>query len=356
MEKRIWFMGGLSSQKDIIVAAKDVSAIAEGTVQVFASHHQPRYEILEKADFALIEPSDKSMKLAFMNEIVKKHDIEAIHVGRDCLWFEQYRAEIEATGVKLTTGALCLNTFELADNKVEYANYMSQKGLPAVPSALVSSPDELRKLLADLPFEAEQVCIKPVTGIYGMGFWKLDSLASSMACFDNTDNRVVSPDLYLAALERAENMQPMVLMPYLPGPECSVDMLVEKGQVIAAVARRKEGAVQHLHQSGEAFELAKSCAEIMQADGLVNVQTRNDHSGKPLLLEINLRPSGGIGYTRHSGVNLSGLFALRQLDLISQDQARSLAISHFKPAMVRAVTDAQWLPAELHNLLISEHF
>ncbi len=74
-------------------------------------------------------------------------------------------------------------------------------------------------------------------------------------------------------------MQPMVLMPYLPGPESSVDMLVEKGKVIAAVARRKEGSVQHLHQSGAAFELAKSSAELMQADGLVNVQTRCDHHG-----------------------------------------------------------------------------
>lgn len=51
-----------------------------------------------------------------------------------------------------------------------------------------------------------------------------------MDCFDRTDNRVVHPDLYLAALERTEKMQPMVLMPYLPGPESSVDMLVEKAK------------------------------------------------------------------------------------------------------------------------------
>lgn len=116
------------------------------------------------------------------------------------------------------------------------------------------------------------------------------------------------------------------------------------------MARRKEGSVQHLHQSGAAFELAKSSAELMQADGLVNVQTRCDHHGQPLLLEINLRPSGGIDYTRHSGVNLPGLFALRQLDLMSQDEVSSQAVAHFKPVSVRAMTDALPFPAELQNL------
>jgi carbamoylphosphate synthase large subunit len=30
----------------------------------------------------------------------------------------------------------------------------------------------------------------------------------------------------------------------------------------------------------------------MNADGMVNVQTRHNAEGKPLLLEINMRPSG----------------------------------------------------------------
>ncbi|CRG50772.1 ATP-grasp domain-containing protein [Yersinia wautersii] len=350
MKKNIWFMGGLSSQRDIISGVKNTSELHGNAIQVFASHHQHRYEILEKADVAFIEPSDLDTKMAFIRHIVKAFDIEAIHTGRSCLWFEQHRAAIEGLGVKLTTGAQCPATFALADNKVEYAAYMAQKGLPVVPSIQIASPDELREWLANPPFDTEKLCIKPVTGIYGMGFWKLDQSISAMDCFDRTDNRVVHPDLYLAALERTEKMQPMVLMPYLPGPESSVDMLVEKGKVIAAVARRKEGSVQHLHQSGAAFELAKSSAELMQADGLVNVQTRCDHHGQPLLLEINLRPSGGIGYPRHSGVNLPGLFALRQLDLMSQDEVSSQAVAHFKPVSVRAMTDALPFPAELQNL------
>ncbi|PKD78415.1 ATP-grasp domain-containing protein, partial [Escherichia coli] len=108
-------------------------------------------------------------------------------------------------------------------------------------------------------------------------------------------------------------------MPYLPGPEFSVDILADKGEILAAVGRRKEGAIQYLVNEGSAWELACDCARVMKADGLVNVQTRNDVNGNPVLLETNMRPSGGVGYTLHSGVNLPGLFAAFKLGLMSED-------------------------------------
>ncbi len=67
----------------------------------------------------------------------------------------------------------------------------------------------------------------------------------------------------------------------------------------------------------------------MNADGMVNVQTRHNAEGKPLLLEINMRPSGGIGYTRYSGVNLPGLYAFHTLGLMDDDQVRQSAKTDF---------------------------
>ena len=66
----------------------------------------------------------------------------------------------------------------------------------------------------------------------------------------------------------------------------------------------------------------------MKADGLVNVQTRNDVNGNPVLLETNMRPSG-VGYTLHSGVNLPGLFAAFKLGLMSEDMVRQSAKTPF---------------------------
>ena len=62
--------------------------------------------------------------------------------------------------------------------------------------------------------------------------------------------------------------------------------------------------MQTFERDSDAVELAIRAAEHFGCDGIVNVQTRDDASGQPHLLEINLRYSGGIGYTRETGVNL----------------------------------------------------
>ena len=339
MTMNIWLMEGLSSQRDIIQGITAMAKTSQQAISVFASHRHSRNEILSQADVALIEPSSDEARLPYILSRVAQHHIQVIHTGRNAHWFESHRAAIEASGVSLTTGATCTDALDLADDKVRFAAEMARRGLPVVPSLRVDSAQQLRQLLADSPFGDLPLCVKPVTGIYGMGFWRFDDAAAPMAAFTHPDSRRVNPRYYLHALEAAESFEPLVLMPWLPGPEYSVDMLVEKGSVLAAVARRKDGALQHLENSGEAFELGRACAEAMAADGLVNVQTRHDASGKPLLLEINMRPSGGIGYTRHSGVNLPGLFAMRRLGLMTGQQIRETASRSFSPATVRSMTD-----------------
>lgn len=357
MDQTIWLMEGLSSQRDVISGINEFFKNSNKTITIIASHRHNRNEILSLANIALIEPDEDEARLDFIADTVKHYGVKALLTGRNGMWFEAHRQEIEALGVSLTTGAISTAMFMLADDKVEFAHTMKAQGLPVVPSLRIESAGVLRHQIdqnAHKKDDKKLLCVKPVTGIYGSGFWRFDNNASPMSSFTHPESRKVHPEIYLHALEQLEDFEPLVLMPYLPGPEYSIDMLVEKGDVIAAVARRKEGALQYLEQSGPAYELGKKCAQIMQADGLVNVQTRNDDQGAPLLLEINMRPSGGIGYTRHSGVNLPALFALRQLGLMDTAQAKLLATTSFSPAVVRSMTDVIRYNPILDNLSVRE--
>ncbi|MGL5334632.1 MAG: ATP-grasp domain-containing protein [Enterovibrio sp.] len=339
--KSIWFMEGLSSQRDIIMAVQDLRQALSLPFRIIASHQDHRPEITSVADLSLVEPKNNADRIAFIKSIVAEHNVVAIQVGRNCSLMEENRQAIEALGVTLTTGATDLKMHAIANNKICYAHFMKQHGLPVVPSLQIDTIDELEKQIALKATHGELACIKPVVGIYGIGFWILDPSVSPMAAFNNPDKRRVTPAMYLTAMRQqtADKLpEPMVLMPYLAGSERSVDMVVEKGEVIAAVGRRKEGALQYTEQSGEAFELAKSCAQIMQADGLVNVQTRDDANAKPYLLEINMRPSGGICYSRSCGINLAGIFALRKLGLIDKETAIKMGTEGFFPAIVRSVS------------------
>ncbi|MCK6737172.1 ATP-grasp domain-containing protein [Enterobacter bugandensis] len=351
MNKKIWLMEGLSSQRDIIKGIKLFAQKNNFCIIVYGSHRNERNEILSVADYSLTEPEDPKKRLQFIQETIQNHGIHHIHTGRNCQWFEEHRTSIESTGATLTTGATGVDWLTLADDKVTFARLMEQNGLDVVPSWRVNTLTELQAYLVAPPFLDSPVCVKPVTGIYGMGFWRFDDSASPMVVFNHPEHRMVNPQQYIAAASASKSFNPLVLMPYLPGPEFSVDILADKGEILAAVGRRKEGAIQYLVNEGCAFELACACARVMKADGLVNVQTRNDVNGNPLLLEANMRPSGGVGYTLHSGVNLPGLFAAFKLGLMSEDTVIRSAKNTFSPVAVRSITDVIAYPDSLSNRL-----
>ena len=81
------------------------------------------------------------------------------------------------------------------------------------------------------------------------------------------------------------------------------------------MGRRKKGLYQEFEIDGAAVELAIAAAEHFKLDGIVSVQTKDAPDGKPHLLEINLRYSGGIAYTGLSGINLAGVFSCSRLNL-----------------------------------------
>ncbi|HCR4017399.1 ATP-grasp domain-containing protein [Morganella morganii] len=351
MAHAIWLTEGLSSQRDLIRNIRLFAQTLQVDLTIFASHRQPRHEILSEADFSLTEPADENERLAFILSVTEKYGIPVIHAGRNIPWFETHRNTITASGTRLITGVASLSDYTVADDKVRFAAEMASHGLPVVPSVQITSAAQLRDALSHSPFPGLPLCIKPVQGIYGAGFWQFDDNAQPMAMFTNPERRITTPQQYLSALESADKCPAQVLMPYLPGPEYSVDILADNGEVLAAVARRKDGSLQYLEHSGAAFELACACARVMKADGLVNVQTRHDHHGQPLLLEINMRPSGGIGYTALSGVNLPGLFALYSTGLLSADEVREYDRTAFCPAIVRPLTEAVSYPSSLNNAI-----
>lgn len=343
----IWFMEGVSSQKDMLALVKMARTEFDKDFSIIASHRSERPEILSEADIAYLEPDETEDLLPFIVGICRKHNVVAIHAGKRGHLLERYRDAIEEMGVRLTTGATNLETFELADNKAEFSIRMMMYGLPSVVSVKVQSPDELASALEDFESRGVLPCIKPVKGIYGLGFWILKRTAKTLSFYNNPDYRQLHPDVAIASLQRAElageELPIQIVMPYLPGPECSVDMLVENGCVLAAVARTKVGSLQTLENEGPAYQLAIDCAKALGADGLINVQTRNDENGMPVLLEANLRPSGGIGYTAHSEVNLPGLYALRQLGIISDDDVLVNAL-RFKSTTVIPTHSVKPLP------------
>lgn len=347
--KRVWFMEAFSSQREVILAVKAMAAEYQVNLEVFASHRQERHEILSVADYALIEPSQAEERLAFVLDVIQQYHMDVLYTVKHAPWFEAHRQQIESTGVLLVTGTADVEKLALSDHKMNFVLDMQAHHLPAVPSILIQDVDELSLHLDNPPFET--LCIKPVEGIYGMGFWRLDDRVQPARVLSHPEERRIPKSTYLALSQASDQFEPMVLMPYLHSPEHSVDIVAHQGTVLAAVARRKEGSKQALLNSGVAFDLACQCAQLMKADGLVNVQTRNDDLGNPMLLEINMRPSGGVGNTLHSGINLPGAMVLFHLNVMTKADIAAYCQQRFTATKICAMSSVIEYPQALTNLV-----
>ncbi|MCV4265880.1 ATP-grasp domain-containing protein [Pseudomonas capsici] len=307
----IWFLEGQSSQREVIMGARDA---LPKTVRIIASHRQDRPEITEQADVALQEPRNNAERIDWVIQTARELGVKVIIAGRVGSFYEAHRERFVAEGFDLVTGGTSLQTFLNVDDKSLFTAAAEQAGLACIPGISAHNAEELQAAYETLSRTGE-VCIKPTVGIFGHGFWRFKAGVDDFRCFANPDARETSFEAYLNAYRQSDDRPPMLLMPYMPGSECSVDMVCEQGKVVASVGRRKQGMNQTFERDSEAVRLAVQAAEHFGCDGLINVQTRDDASGKPHLLEINPRYSGGIGYTRETGINLPGIFATRRLGL-----------------------------------------
>ena len=199
-----------------------------------------------------------------------------------------------------------LPVLDLLDDKFAFAEAMAGEAWH-LPTRVVSNSDELAAVLADWPADSAAPCVKPRRGVNGLGFWRLTD-TKPLAHLNDPDRRKIRPDQYLAALrdqERIGAIDDIVVMPYLPGPEISFDMLCHRGALLKYAARTKlANGHQQIATRHRLEPAVAALVERFGLHGLVNCQFRRADDDSWKLLEINARPAGGVVYADQVGCHL----------------------------------------------------
>lgn len=239
--------------------------------------------------------------LAFCRE----HRIDIFMPGREATLLSAHQERFAAVGTRLLSTA-SPSKLQLIHDK---AAFYAETQLPQAPVA------EFRPFTSLAGFDAAwaelrprhaQLCLKPSASIYGLGFAVIDEQRSSAALLlAGVQYHIGFEDLRRGLGELGE-FRSMLLMEYLEGPEYSVDCVGDKGRLVAAVVRRKlpqAGSGQLIDMQPGIVEAVGKLAADYGLNGMFNVQFR-EAGGKPRLLEINPRMSGGIGMACAAGPNL----------------------------------------------------
>ncbi|WP_440453657.1 ATP-grasp domain-containing protein [Psychrobacter sp. ASPA161_9] len=352
-----WLAEGQSSQRDMLASLQSLKTRSDTPFNIIASHRQNRPEIFEFADSFYLEPSLNPLddneqpipeaiipRWQFVLEQAKQHNVKVLLTGRNGIDYEAQREAFSAAGIRLLTGATSVAALESIDDKFAFMQHCHLHNIPVADAWRFDNTAELDALLAE--HGHQPLCVKPVTGIFAQGFWRLDSGKEEDGTYDSfehlyfTEEKKISTDQFLNAYTNSQMIHerpiPMLLMPYLSGQEYSIDVVCEYGEVLAAITRHKTGKIQHIGYERSVMNVVIPLIKVFGCDGIVSVQTKADDTGQQRVLEINSRPSGGIGYTTHSGVDLTQVGFSYWLGLTEKPDLDDI-IQKMTPCQVRSI-------------------
>nr|WSX77969.1 ATP-grasp domain-containing protein [Streptomyces sp. NBC_00899] len=303
---RIWLSSaGVASTQVMRMLRDNPDAVG---VRIYGTNVERDAPALAACDVAEVEPRHvgDAEYAAFALDFCRRHRVDVLVPPRRLAALAGRGAEFAAVGTRLMCSPPA--AVEVLTSKTRTYEAARAAGVPVPPWRSVRDAAGFRAAVAELAAGGERVCLKPAGEYSAFGFRLLDDRPLRMP-------DLLAPPLPLAsvaavadALARAadegETVPEFLVMPYLQGPEVSVDCLsAPGGRVLAAIARAKQGRYRLLLDDPEVTAIARRLVEHFGLAYLSNVQLRY-RDGHPVLLEANPRASAGIFQTAFTGVNL----------------------------------------------------
>ena len=271
---------------------------------IVASHPYPHNAVFRLSDAHEIEPArlDDRAYVRWCLDFARRHRVTVFLPGTRLRPIVKARSRFEALGVHLLAAADAA-TLRALDSKPRLYRAIPPGVAPVPEYQVFRDLAGFDAAYRELRRRHRLVCFKPCISVYGIGFRIVTPWGGGIRRLLSKDDLKISVRRARVVLGSQGTFRPMMLMPYLPGPERSVDCLGHDGELVRCVVRRKtkiEG-YQKLEEHPDLVAIVRRLTKHFRLTGLFNVQFR-DSGGKPYLLEINPRMSGGLYCSCLSGL------------------------------------------------------
>lgn len=206
-------------------------------------------------------------------DFCKKHSVDVFIPRRKMEEISKNREKFERLGVKLL-----LDSYELISvlnhKEQAYQTLQNCKNVKVPEYYVVENVDELRIAYERLNKKYNRVCYKHVMDEGGLSFRTIDSIDQVIKRLPSTFSK-------------------MMVMPYLPGFEVSVDCLMTQSGLIAVPRIKGPTRDELVHFDDEILLMCEEILERFPLQYPCNIQFKYLDE-IPYFLEVNTRMSGGI--------------------------------------------------------------
>jgi hypothetical protein len=276
---------------------------SDRAVEIHATHGDADSPVLAAADTADLEPEGLSPAgyVEYALDQCARRGIDVFVPRLHQSEIVAHRADFEAVGTALL--APTPEAVAVFHDKVIAYEAVQAIGVPVPPWWRVRTAPELVAAVEELEAAGHKACFKPASGAGGVGFRVITRAPFSLMHLNGFPSPYVPLDTVVEALEQADEQVDWLVMPRLEEPEVSVDCLTGPDNLVRlAVGRTKNGRRRGFTLHEQWLEPARRIAEGFGLHYLSNIQFRM-FGDKPVLMDVNTRPAGGLHQLSLCGVN-----------------------------------------------------
>lgn len=304
----VWLNHWFSTARNIIELLKDNNT----DINVIGSNENEYSVIKTVCDEWYCEPVLKDKQYVdFCLDFCATHKIDVFMPRREMVTISKYKDSFADIGVKVMMDDYSM--VSILNHKEAAYDFFKKNNIGKVPDYfIVTSSEEFISAYNELKSRYTQVCFKFAKDEGGKSFRLIDNQRKGYIALFKKQNTRMTLDDVLAALSEREKFAPIMIMPFLPDEEISVDCLQTNKGLIALPRVKDYSKYETLRYDKEILELCEPFQSKAKLQCPYNIQFKY-LDGIPYFLEVNTRMSGGIHMACYaSGVNIPQI-ALKKL-------------------------------------------
>lgn len=239
-------------------------------------------------------------------EFCREHYVDVFLPRRGMLDISKHIQRFASIGTKVMVDDYSL--ISVLNHKNEAYELFKKEGIGIVPVyRMVTTTEQFCRGYSELKEQYKQVCFKFVKDEGGKSFRLIDNSKTGYATLFKKQTTRMTYDAAVAALSEKETFPPIMLMPYLPNEEISVDCLKTNSGIIMIPRVKGATRVEAIRYNPDILATCQRFFERIPLEMPCNIQFKY-LEGIPYMLEVNTRMSGGVQMAcLGSGINIPNI-------------------------------------------------
>ena len=256
----------------------------------------------DESDFRIIGSNEREQ--AVYKKVCDEWHIEPVLKNEVAI--SRHKDQFERIGVKVL-----VDDYEAVNmlNRKDLAyRFFKENGIGIVPEyCSVTTADEFLHAYESLKEKHSSVCFKFVNDEGGNSFRRIVDHENAFSELRWRQGSRITIRKAYSALSEVERFGPVIVMPYLPGEEISVDCLKTKDGIIAVPRYKGTSRAEKIKYDPDIIRYCQEFYGKVNLEMPCNIQFK--FSGEiPYILEVNTRMSGGVQMSYvGSGINIPNI-------------------------------------------------